>query len=58
LPLVEVNVEHKLSPQLAAIIGFEGFSHGWYFALLVWMTMNFTWQWLLIRRQTERKRNK
>jgi hypothetical protein len=32
LPLVEVNLEHELSLQLAATIGFEGFSHGWCFA--------------------------
>jgi hypothetical protein len=32
LPLVVVNLEHEISLQLAAVIGFEGFSHGWCFA--------------------------
>jgi hypothetical protein len=42
LALVEISLEHKLSLRAAAIIGFQGFSHGWYFACIVTDDCDFT----------------
>lgn len=38
LALVVINLEHKLSLQATAIIGFQGFSHGCFFA--VWLVID------------------
>jgi hypothetical protein len=42
LALVVINVEHKLSLWAAAVIGFQGLSHGCWFAWVVTDDYDFT----------------